>query len=310
MSSNKNTKKNETSSITNKQHFIVILQLLFCALLWGGTFVSSRIGTVMASPYLFGFLRFTASFLFLVIILEFTHHSFFATKLTKKELFAFFILGFTGVFLYNVALLESLRYVSASRASLIINNYPIFTAIGAFIIFKEYLNKYQILGVIISVCGAITVISHGEIQEIFTHVSMADCILFISVASWTIYALLGKVLLSSKSPILIVAWSTFFGTICFGLMSFHEFSTILELPNAIWIHVFYLGIFGNAIACILFYNGIKQIGATKASVFSSLVPAFTVVLGIIFLNEDISTSMIIGGSMSLCGVYLTNRKSV
>lgn len=74
-----------------------------------------------------------------------------------------------------------------------------------------------------------------------------------------------------------------------------------------WIALLFLGIFGTAITLVLFYAGVRRIGAARASVFINLVPVFAVALGVAILHEPLDASMIVGGALVVGGILLLNR---
>lgn len=83
-------------------------------------------------------------------------------------------------------------------------------------------------------------------------------------------------------------------------------TTILQLSYLEWLSLFFLGIFGSALAYVWYYKGIEQIGATQAGVYIALVPVFGVGLGLFLLNEPITLPMVIGGITVILGVYFCN----
>jgi drug/metabolite transporter (DMT)-like permease len=68
-----------------------------------------------------------------------------------------------------------------------------------------------------------------------------------------------------------------------------------------------LAIFGTVIAFVWYYEGVKAIGPSRTAVFNNLVPVFGIVFGALLLHEPILMSMIIGGTLVITGVTLTNR---
>ena len=70
--------------------------------------------------------------------------------------------------------------------------------------------------------------------------------------------------------------------------------------------VAYLGLFGTAVGFVWFYEGVKALGAARASVFTNLVPVFGVALALLVFGEPLLASMIFGGLVTLAGVSLTN----
>ena len=87
--------------------------------------------------------------------------------LRKKQIFLVFLSGMTGVFLYNVFFLTGLQTVMASRASVIVASNPVFISLFASLLFRgERMTLLKMVGIVLSVSGAIYVISRGNPAEI------------------------------------------------------------------------------------------------------------------------------------------------
>jgi len=68
-----------------------------------------------------------------------------------------------------------------------------------------------------------------------------------------------------------------------------------------------LGSFCTALAYILYFRLIRNLGVTKALTVTYLIPIFAMLWGMLFLNESITLSMIIGCFLILCGVAIANN---
>ena len=70
-----------------------------------------------------------------------------------------------------------------------------------------------------------------------------------------------------------------------------------------------LGVFSTAIAFMLFFIVIVEIGVARGSLTTYVNTAFAVLLGILILNEPITLGIIVGLPLVLLGSYLASRKS-
>lgn len=62
------------------------------------------------------------------------------------------------------------------------------------------------------------------------------------------------------------------------------------------------------LAFVFFYEGVKRIGAARATTFAFLVPIFGVVSSVIMLGERLSASTVAGGALVLLGLWLVQRQ--
>jgi drug/metabolite transporter (DMT)-like permease len=74
--------------------------------------------------------------------------------------------------------------------------------------------------------------------------------------------------------------------------------------------ILYLGLFGTVLGFVWYYEGIRQIGPSRAAVFINVVPVSGVFFGWWLLGEPVNGSLLAGGALVLAGVALTNRSPV
>mgnify|MGYP000288919529 FL=1 len=77
-----------------------------------------------------------------------------------------------------------------------------------------------------------------------------------------------------------------------------------------WFSLFYLGVFGTVLGFVWYYEGIKKIGPSKASLFINFVPISAILLAFLFLDEPLTISLLAGAAMVSLGGYLTNTGSL
>ena len=286
----------------------IYLKLLLTAIFWGGTFVAGRLVAQNIGPYSIAFLRFTiASILLLLLtwIIEGT-----LPKLKKSQIIPVILLGIIGIFIYNVMFFKGLKIIEAGRAALIIATCPIFITICSAVFLKEKINLVKGLGIIISVCGAIIVISKGNLSRIFGGgLGLGELYIFCCVLSWVTYSLIGKAVMKNLSPLVSVSYSSAVGAIALLVPALFEglAQNITSQSSLDWLCISYLGVFGTVIGFVWYYQGVERIGPTKAGLFINFVPISAILCAFFILKEPITMSLMIGAALVISGVYLTNR---
>jgi drug/metabolite transporter (DMT)-like permease len=219
------------------------------------------------------------------------------------------MLGMTGALLYNYFFLKGLKLIEAGRASVIIANNPIFIALFSAYFFKEHLNPVKVIGIIISVAGAVIVISRGRILEVLQGgIGQGEIYIFGCVASWVAFSLIGKAVMNGLSPLQSITYSSVAGALLLVVPAFMENGFgFLNHSFWDWALIFYLGFFGTVLGFLWYYQGIQKIGPTRAGLFINFVPISGILLAFVFLREQITPSLLIGTVMVSAGVYLTNR---
>ncbi len=286
-------------------HIRLILTMVF----WGGTFVAGRLLAEELPPITASTFRFiTASLMLLsaILIRDKT-----LPRLSLKQWGAMALLGLTGVLAYNLFFFSGLQTVEAGRASMIIAVNPVLTSILAILLFKEQYNFRRGLGMVLSVCGALIVISKGQITTMFQGNSggMGELYMVGCVISWSAYTLIGKKLLKNIEPLVAVAYSCTTGAafLCVTALASGDFSEITNITVTGMACIFYFAFFGTTLGFIWFYEGVKKLGAGRASMYVNLVPVSGILFGTLLLGEHLGTSLLIGGIFVLSGIYLINK---
>lgn len=281
--------------------------LVFTMLLWGGTFIAGRLLADSVEPANAAFLRFAIASLALLgfVILK-------ERKLPlppRSTWLALFLLGITGVFLYNVFFFSGLQHIGAGRAALFIASTPLVITLAAAVIFKEKITAIKTTGVFLSLLGALIVISNGSPGSFFSggfgvgEMSLMGC-----VFSWSAYSLIGRSVLKKISALTSVCYSSIIGTCLLFIPALKAglLDTLPTITGTGWLSLAYLGLLGTAVGFSLYYDSIKKIGASRSAIFINLVPLFSLVLASLILDEYVKTIVLLGGLLILAGVSLTN----
>ncbi len=283
------------------------IKLILTAFLWGGTFIAGKVVVRNVGPASAAFLRFALAFTILLTLTLRIEKK--LPKINFKQFAFIFLLGFSGVFTYNIFFFKGLKIIAAGRAALIIALNPICICLLSAIFFRERLTLLKITGILISVCGAMVVISRGDFSGIFAGgLGLGELYILICVLSWGSYSVIGKVVMKELSPLVAVTWSTLIGTLLLLLPAFSEGlgSNILSFSGRDWAALFYLGFFGTVLGFVWYYEAIRVIGATRAGLFINFVPISAIILAFFFLGEPITMSLFSGALLVSSGVYLTN----
>lgn len=286
---------------------LTYISLVVTMLLWGGTFIAGRALAGSLSPVCCAFLRFAIATLALAIIVRLVDGR---IVLPPPRLwFSLFILGLSGVFAYNVLFFTGLQFIEAGRASLIIALNPLVITLLAAVFLGERLSARRLGGVLLSLVGAVLVISNGAPARLLSgsfgrgELAILGCVL-----SWVTYSLVGRSVLKSLSPLASVFYSSLIGSLLLSGPALGDglLTKLGDIAGKDWMSLAFLGLFGTAIGFSLYYQAIRKIGASRAGVFINLVPLFAVILSWWLLGEKIQGAVMAGGVVLMLGVGLTN----
>jgi len=285
------------------------IKLFLAALFFGGTFIAGRVMSTNLPPFTSAFLRFLLASIFLVFIVIRIHGG--LPRLNFPQIILIICLGMTGIVGYNFFFFSGLKLITASRAAMIISLNPSVITILSLLIFKDKLTKLKFTGIILSLTGALIVISRGNLQEVFRgKIGMGELFILGCVISWAIFSVLGKIIMKQLKPIIAITYACLAGTLILlvPVILEEELPHFLNYNLEVWPSVFALGFFGTALAFTWFYEGIDKIGPAQAGIFINFVPVFATALAVLILHEKLYLSLLIGAVFVVSGVFLNNYR--
>ncbi|PLX81249.1 MAG: EamA family transporter [Desulfuromonas sp.] len=283
------------------------LKLFGVAFFWGGTFVAGRYLSGNAHPVSAAFFRFAIASVFLLLALLKIEGK--LPKLDLRQALAVTGLGLTGIFAYNLFFFNGLTLIGAGRAALIIALNPVSITLCSALIYRESLPLSRIVGIPLSVVGALVVITKGHPTLILSGgVGPGELLIFGCVLSWTLYSIIGKTAMRGLSPLAAVCWSSLAGTLLllFPALYYGSLPESVGFSWMTWLSIGYLGLFGTVIGFLWYFEGIQKIGPSRAAVFINFVPVNGVLLATLLLGETLDLSLLGGGLLVVCGAYLAN----
>ncbi|HPC95501.1 MAG TPA: DMT family transporter [Sedimentisphaerales bacterium] len=286
------------------------IKLWLTALFWAGAFIAGKHVSAHLGPFAIAFLRFGLASLLLLAIVRWEDGV--LPRLDRGQVVIVFLLGATGVFAYNAMFFKALSLIEAGRASVVVATSPAFIALGSAVFFKERLGWVRSLGVMLSVCGAAVVVSRGNLRQVLAGgVGLGEALALGCVLSWAAYSLIGKTVMRTLSPLVAVSYSVVIGTLALFVAACSEElgRDVMRATALDWLAIVYMAVFATVVGFVWFYEGVREIGPTRASLCINFVPVFAVVLAFLLLGEPLTISLALGTALVLSGTYLTNGAS-
>ena len=285
--------------------------MLVCAtLFWSGNFIVGKLAFLENIPPLsLVFYRWSLVWL---ILLPFTFKEILKHKDTiLNNLPLLFFLGFTSVGLFNSFTYLSLIHTQVINSTLFNTAIPAVIILLCFLFKIEKTNIFQILGLIISVLGILSIITKLDF-EIFLSLNFnkGDMIMIGGVITWGIYSTLLKKKKFTLPLLTLVHVICTFGLICVLPQFFYEFSQgqFIEFnTNLVYILIF-LALFPSIGSYYCWAGAVSIIGANRAGIFLSLIPLFSTIMAIIFFNEQFKLFHLIGATLIILGLFLSNKE--
>lgn len=289
----------------------VYLTLTLTAVFWGGTFTAGRLLAPRLEPAAVAAFRFLLATALLAGWLALSRHG--LPRPRPRQWFGIGILAASGVFAYNLFFFAGLQSVEAGRAALIIALNPGAIALTSRWFYGEPLGPQRATGIALSLCGAVVVVSRGDLSGLLHEgIGSGEGLLLGCVASWTLYTLAGKRLLRGMEPLPVVAYTSAVGALLLiGLATWQGALDMPALADPVSVAgILYFALFGTVLAFVWYYAGVHAIGAARAAQFINLVPVCGVGFGALILGEPVTGSLLAGGLLVVGGLWLTHRARV
>ena len=218
-------------------------------------------------------------------------------------------------FLYFLGESFGLTYVSSTVAAVIISTIPVVATIGAWLFFRERLKGINYAGIILSFLGIIVFILNKDGSLSFNIKGLA--LLSFAVFSAVGYNLTLSKLVSHYSPVYIVNVQNVLGALFFlPLFMIFDLKIFISAPHSLlsFKPIIELSVFASCTAFILFAYSVRNMGISKANVFSNCIPIFTALFSFILLGEKLTFQNITGMTIVVAGLFLSqihgNKQSI
>jgi drug/metabolite transporter (DMT)-like permease len=293
--------------VPQKAGSITYLKLIGAMFMWGGTWIAGRIvAQELTAPLAAPAIRFLLAALVLAGFALVTEGRI-PRPQTGSEWGTVSGLAMTGIFLYALCFFYGLKHISAGRGALVVALTPVVVALAAWFLGQERMTLLKLAGIVIAMAGCLTVIGNGNpLALLHGSVGVGEWLILGCVLCWTAYTFIGRHATKTLSPIAATLWASLIGALLLGITALTQGGTDLaEWSPAVWASVIFLALGGTALAFTWFADGVKRLGAARASAFVNLVPVFAVLQAAVLLDERLELSVLAGGLLVIAGVWLT-----
>ena len=285
--------------------------LVLATLFWAGNFVVGKIAFIESvPPFSLTFFRWLLVWL---ILIPFTYKELFKIrKIILNNLPLLFLLGLTSVGLFNSFIYNALNFTQVINASLFNAVIPAAIILFCFLFKIEKTNKYQIIGLIISILGILSIITKLDLNILLTlNFNKGDVLMIGAVISWGIYSAFLKKRKFEVSLLALVHILCTFGLLTLIPQFLFELSQskIILINDSLVYCLIYLAIFPSIGSYYCWTGAVAIIGANRSGIFLSLIPLFSTILAIIFFNEKFYFFHFIGSVLIVLGLFLSNKKT-
>ncbi len=275
--------------------------MLVTSLLWGGNFVVAKTLVAHASPMTLTLVRWLIAVIVLLPLVWWKEKRLVPAKAALVPLF---LMGITGVALFNIFQFLALERTTSTNVGLISTMNTMSIALFSFAFLKEKINGLQLLAMVLSLIGVFLVLSKGDWQLLWHfQLNTGDLWMVAAVCVWGLYSVCSKWAMQTTSPLMATLYAGLFGVLILVPFTITDF-TFSEIDSSFILSLLYTGVI-STVVCMVFWNiGVQQLGATTSGIFLNFNPIFTALLAFLFIGEQLSWLQGIGGIIVILGCYL------
>ena len=226
-------------------------------------------------------------------------------KVKMRDIPQFLLLSFFQPFMYFLGESYGISLVSPTVAAIMISTIPLFVPFSMYFLAKEPLGSNNFLGIIISFFGVLMVVLNKDLTLAASPVGL----MFMGVAVCSVlgYSYLLQNILKKYTAYTIVTVQNFIGIFYFLplvlIIDYKDLATINWNAELI-LNLLALAVFASSLAYFLFMIGTKNIGVSKATIFTYLIPIFTALLSYLIFKEHFTLIKIAGILVTLAGLFI------
>jgi drug/metabolite transporter (DMT)-like permease len=283
----------------------LIRRLLLLAFIWGWSFLFIKVAVEGMSPPTVACARVGLGAIVLLITLRSTGRS-----LPRDPTFwrHFTIAALFGNALPFTLLAWGEERITSALTSVLNASTPLFTAVIAAVFLKDRLRPTQVAGLLLGFVGVGVAAGFGAGD-------LGDSSVVGSLAAVTAGLFYGIAFvymrrnLTGIEPTVAAAGQLVMATAL--LLPFAAATSVtsgLHLTVRRVLAVGALGVFGTGVAYILNYRILREVGATRASVVTYIIPVVAVSVGVVVLSEPFEWQLVWGGVLIVGGLALLRER--
>lgn len=292
------------NAYTRRGHLTALLTVL----IWGTTFIATKVLLENFQPVEILFFRFLLGYAALWLV--FPHP---LRKTTARQEWIFAGAGLCGICLYYLLENIALTYTMASNVGVIVAVAPLFTALLAalFLRGEERLPANFFIGFLVAMAGVCLISFNGTS---FSLNPRGDLLALLAALVWGFYSILTRKIAAFGYTTIQTTRRTFFYGLLFMLpacmlfdfqLNLSRFAEPLNLAN-----ILFLGLGASALCFVTWNTAIRHLGAVQASLYIFLTPVITVLFSVLILGEPFTWLTACGTLLTLGGLVLSELRSL
>lgn len=286
---------------------VVDLMLVAVVLIWGGNYTVAKFGMQSFSPEVFTLYRFLLAIPVLAAIVWWRERD---LLIRLKDVPAFILAAWVGITLYQTLFVASVKYTSASNASLLVALSPLFTVLGAVIVKQVRVTPTLITGSCLAVLGVVLIKGTGDAKLSFTLASLkGDLLAAISSLLFGLYPFTTARLVKHYSAMKLTLYTAMFGSFFLAIYCGKQIFEVDwgALPLAAWGSLLYSAYPVTAYSLAVWNYGMERLGSARVMPYMYAVPIAAIIVAMIWIDEKMNGWQWGGALLILAGVGIVRQ---
>lgn len=289
-----------------KKGFIAWSVLLFCNLIWSFHFTSIKLVQDQVGPY---FTVWAPMVLATVFLLPYVIKDFRKGKKKIKDVLIFVQLGALGAFPSQVLMTYGTQYSLASNSAILVLALPVITAVFAFFILGEKMNRLRWISFGIAIIGVL-LCSTDDIKnmDLSSKYALGNLLIFLAIIGNGYYNVGCKKIAEQYTEMEMVFYTYLVLVIMLTPLVLHYepemFAKVPLFTTKTWLGMASLTLFHNFLSMLLFFKVLKYLDATQVALSNYMITFLALPISTIFLGETLKVPAIIGGVLVLISTLI------
>ena len=287
--------------MSDRTHLRAYGLLVFTTWCWGLNTIFSRLAVGEISPMQLVMFRWLGV---IAILLVFTRkHLVRDWPILRQHLLFLTIIGSLGFTLFNYLFYLAGHHTSALNIGILQGSIPVFVLLCSLLVLRKGVTPIQTVGILITLVGVMIIASGGnwrELQDL--SINRGDLYIIIACFLYAVYSVALSRRPKASAISLFTVMSIAAWIFSLPLLAFEVLQQGWQAPTSNgWLIALLVTILPSLIAQIFFIQSVALIGPNRAGVFINLVPVFSAIMAVIFLQERFqqyhafSLALVLGG---------------
>lgn len=282
-----------------------MLRLVVLSVIWGWSFLFIKVAGEGITPAAIAWSRIALGAL---ALWAFVHHQGLRVPTDRTTLRHFAVVAVAGNIVPFTLLAWAEQHISSALTSVLNASTPLFTALFAALALSERLRLVQIAGLAVGLAGVAVAAGLGA-ADLHGSSAAASLAAALAGAGYGIAFVYMRRHLTGLPPLVAATGQlTAGGALLLPVAVVTTAVGGLDLTPTRVASIVLLGAFGTGVAYVLSYGIIAELGPTKASLVTYLIPVVAVIVGIVVLDEQFEWRILMGGLVTVVGIAAVNRK--